>query len=68
MAQDKVVKITDKLWDVAERRANKSPTGTGFARTKNQSVRYTKDGFLGIPMIESVRFIESPMLEDSDDD
>ena len=64
-----LVKIIDKLVDVAKARADKSPEGTGFARTKNQSVRYTKDHLLpGMDHIESVRFIESPMLEDSDDD
>ncbi len=61
-----VVKITDKLCAVAQRRATKSPTGTGFARTKNQSVRYTEYGPLGLPYLETVRFIEQPMLEEPD--
>lgn len=59
-----VTRITDKLVEVAEARAKRSPDGTGFARTKNQSVRYTECGPLGLPMLESVRFIESPMLGD----
>ncbi len=59
-----VVKISDRLWSVAESRAKKSANGVGIARTKNHSVAYLIDPYgLGMDTIESVRFIEQPMLK-----
>ena len=62
-----VTRIIDSLGAVAERRAKRSPDGTGFARTKDASVRYTRDHLIpGMDHIESVRFIQSPMIKPDD--
>lgn len=60
------IKIEDRLYAIAQARAKRSPDGIGFARTKNHSVRWNEYGVFGWPSVESVRFIDSPMLTNSD--
>ena len=57
-----VIRIRDRLFSVAERRARRSPDGCGYARTRNESVKFQINGLFGMNHVESVRFIESPLL------